>query len=45
MSLTAGSNVGNLVNYENGLHPEDFHVDFVVHWVPELSKGMQKPSP
>jgi hypothetical protein len=45
MSLEAGSNVGNLVNDENGLRPVDFHVDFVVHWVPELPRGMQKSSP
>jgi hypothetical protein len=42
MSLEGGSNVGNLVSDENGLRPEDFHVSFVVHWVPELPKGMQK---
>jgi hypothetical protein len=45
MSLEAGSNVGNLVSDENGLRPEDFHVDFIVHWVPEQPKGMPKPSP
>jgi len=45
MSLEAGSNVGNLVSDENGLRPEDFHVDFVVHWVPELPKGMPTPPP
>jgi hypothetical protein len=45
MSLEAGSNVGNLVSDENDLRPEDFHVDFIVHWVPELPKGMPKPSP
>ncbi|MFH1486811.1 MAG: hypothetical protein ABIH46_12140, partial [Chloroflexota bacterium] len=43
MSLEAGSNVGNLVRHENSLRPEDLHVDFVVHWVPELPKGMPKP--
>jgi hypothetical protein len=44
MSLVAGSNVGNLVRDENSLHPEDFHVDFIVHWVPEIPKGMRKTS-
>ncbi|MBN2180763.1 MAG: hypothetical protein JW715_02525 [Sedimentisphaerales bacterium] len=43
MSLEAGSNVGNLVNDESGLCPENFHVDFIVHWVPEFPKGMIKP--
>ena len=28
ISLEAGSNVGNLAGDENGLRPEDFHVDF-----------------
>jgi hypothetical protein len=45
MSLVAGSNVANLVSDENGLHPEDFHVDFIVHWVPELPKAMPKSPP
>jgi len=45
MSLVAGSNVANLVSDKNGLHPEDFHVDFIVNWVPELPKGMPKPLP
>jgi hypothetical protein len=35
MGLQAGSNVRNLITDENGLRPEDFHVDFVVNWVPE----------
>ncbi len=43
MSLEAGSNAGDLVSDENGLHPEDFHVRFIVHWVPELPKAMEKP--
>jgi hypothetical protein len=43
MSLEAGSNVGNLVNDENHLRPEEFHVDFLVHWVPGLTKGRPKP--
>ncbi len=43
MSLEGGSNAGDLVSDENGLHPEDFHVSFVVHWVSAPAKGMQKP--
>jgi hypothetical protein len=42
MSLDTGSNAGNLANDENHLRPEDFNVDFRVHWVPELPKGMRK---
>lgn len=41
MGLHAGSNVNHLVSDENGLHPEDFHVNFIVDWVPELPKRMQ----
>lgn len=44
MSLETGSNAGNLAGDENRLRPEDFHVDFIVHWVPELPKGLKKPS-
>jgi hypothetical protein len=43
MSLVAGSNVANLASDENKLRPEDFHVDFIVHWVPELPKDMSNP--
>jgi hypothetical protein len=42
MSLVAGSNVVNLVSDENGLRPEDFHVDFIVNWVPALPKSVGK---
>jgi len=47
MGLQAGCNVMNLITDENGLRPEDFHVDFVVNWVPELTvrsyfEGVQK---
>lgn len=46
MSLETGSNVANLRSDENGLRPEDVHVDFIVRWVPELvlsiSKGKRK---
>jgi hypothetical protein len=38
MSLDTGSNVGNVANDKNGLRPEEFNVDFMVHWVPELPK-------
>jgi hypothetical protein len=40
MGLTSGSNAGNFSNDENGLRPEDFHVSFIVDWVPERPKGM-----
>lgn len=45
VSLETGSNAGNLADDENGLRPGDFHVDFEVHWVPELPKGVPKPPP
>jgi len=35
MGLDTDSNVGNISNDENGLRPEEFHVDFNVSWVPE----------
>jgi hypothetical protein len=38
MGLDTGSNALNLSNNENGLRPEDFHVDLKVQWVPELRK-------
>lgn len=44
VSLEAGSNVGNLVSDDNGLRPEDFHVDFILHWVPELPPNIRKTS-
>jgi len=34
MGLDTGSNVGNIVTEENNLHPNDFHVDFTINWVP-----------
>jgi hypothetical protein len=40
MSLEAGSNIQNLLSDEKRFQPEDFHVDFIVHWVPELPKGV-----
>ncbi|HEY2496927.1 MAG TPA: hypothetical protein VGK24_07650 [Candidatus Angelobacter sp.] len=43
MGIATGSNAGNLSSDENGLRPEDFHVDFRVNWVPELPKDMSKP--
>jgi hypothetical protein len=36
MSIDTGSNAWNLSDDEKGLRPDDFHVDFVIHWVPEL---------
>ena len=40
MGLDTGSNAANLAADETGPRPEDFHVDFIVHWVPALPKGM-----
>jgi hypothetical protein len=39
MGLSTGSNAGNIANDENRLRPEDFHVDFMVQWVPKHPKG------
>jgi hypothetical protein len=36
MSIETGSNAWNLSDDEKGLRRDDFHVDFVIHWVPEL---------
>jgi hypothetical protein len=44
MGLATGSNAGNLARNENGIRPEDFHVSFLVQWVPELPKGLKKHS-
>jgi len=45
MGLEADSNVLNFIEDENGLRPEDFHVDFKVSWVPELPKRILKSLP
>jgi hypothetical protein len=36
MGLYAGCNIGNLMTEENNLKPNDFHVSFIVNWVPEF---------
>lgn len=43
MSLETGSNAENLAARNNGLRSEDFHVDFMVHWVPDVPKSKPKP--
>jgi hypothetical protein len=45
MGLETGSNAGNIASNNNGLHPEDFHVNFRPQWVPELPKAIKKHSP
>jgi len=45
MGLETGSNAANIASRNDGLRPEDFHVNFRPQWVPELPKGMQKHSP
>lgn len=37
MSIDTGSNAWNLSGDEKELRPDDFHVDFMIHWVPALS--------
>ena len=44
MGIETGSNVQNIVTEKNGLHPEDFHVDLALDWVPALSKFTPEPS-
>jgi hypothetical protein len=43
MSLDTGSNVSALVSDENGLHPQDLHIDFCINWVPGLPKIITPP--
>jgi hypothetical protein len=43
MSLDTGSNVSALVSDENGLQPQDLHIDFCINWVPELPKIITPP--
>jgi hypothetical protein len=42
MGLDTGSNAGNLATDANNLSPDDFRVDFVVRWVPELTKRLRE---
>jgi len=37
LGIETGSNSGNLATERNGLRPNDFHADFMLHWVPALS--------
>jgi hypothetical protein len=43
MSIDTGSNAFNLACVKSDLNPEDFHVDFRIHWVPSLTIP-EKPS-
>lgn len=43
MSIDTGSNVRNILGFENAVRPEQFHVDLHIHWVPGLSRR-DKPS-
>jgi hypothetical protein len=45
MGVQTASNAENLMTDENGLRPEDFQVDFVVNWVPELPRGTKGKTP
>lgn len=38
LGLTTGSNVGSLPITNEGRAPSDFHVDFILSWVPPLEK-------
>jgi hypothetical protein len=43
MSIDTGSNAWNLACGKSDLNPEDFHVNFRIHWVPSLAIP-EKPS-
>jgi hypothetical protein len=43
IGFATGSNVGNIANDANGLHPENFHVRFALNWVPAISKLTPEP--
>jgi hypothetical protein len=38
LSIETGSNAGNLSSENPELNAEDFHVDFILQWVPALSE-------
>ena len=37
LGIDTGSNAGNVSDEQNGLKPEDFHVDFNLHWLRSLT--------
>jgi hypothetical protein len=45
MGLNTGSNAANVASHAKDLRPEDFHVDFMVHWVPELAQKVRGSLP
>jgi len=34
LGIDTGSNAANIASDYKGLNPEDFHTDFMLHWVP-----------
>ena len=44
LSIDTGSNVGNVADRHEGLKPEDFHVDFMLQWVPGLVAKGKEPT-
>ena len=45
MGPQTASNAENLMTDENGLRPEDFRVDFMVNWAPELPRSIKDKAP
>ena len=43
LGVYTGSNVGNLTHDHEGFEPGDFHVDFILQWVPSPSGDPNKP--
>jgi hypothetical protein len=39
LGIRTGSNAGNLAGDHEGLSPEEFHVDFILQWVPSPSEN------
>lgn len=37
LGVHLGSNAGNLAHHHEGLAPDEFHVDFILQWVPSAS--------
>ena len=44
LGIETGSNSENLATEHEGLRAEQFHVDFLLHWVPALSDAVNANS-
>jgi hypothetical protein len=41
LGIRTGSNVGNFASEYEGLAPDDFHVDFILQWVPAVAPRLK----